>query len=329
MNETTHKHSVVVGLFVLFGMAILLGGVLLLGNLNRSLQKRIRIESFIDNVNGLQKGNYVWLSGVRIGTIYNLRLQGDSGVEVMMDIDSRVKEFIHKDSRVKLGSDSFIGNRILIIFGGNSMSGNIEEGDTLRFEKTLSADDLIGTLQQNNENLKAITGDFKVISSKLAAGEGTIGKFLTDDSFYSNINSAASSLREATGRAYQLISSLTEFSEGLKKKGTLAYELTTDTIVFTDVRSSVIKLNRLADSATVMLNQMKEAAHNPGTSIGVLLNDKESGTDLKATLKNLEQSSEKLNEDLEALQHSFLMKRYFRDKAKAEKKSDQARQNKQ
>jgi phospholipid/cholesterol/gamma-HCH transport system substrate-binding protein len=320
MNDSTHKHSVVVGLFVLFGMAILVSGVLLLGNLNKSLQRRFKIVAYIEDVNGLQKGNYIWLSGVRIGTIYSLRLRGTPGVEVVMDVDSKVRQYIYKDSRVKLGSDSFIGNRILIVFGGTPDSGIIEEGDTLQFEKTLSADDLIGTLQQNNENLKDITGDFKIISRKLAEGEGTLGKLLNDESFYSNINSAASSLKDASDRAEQLMSSLADFSAGLKKQGTLAYELTSDTLVFSSVRASVMRLREIADTATVIVNHLKEAESNPNSSVGVLLHDEATGMNIRGIIKNLETSSQKLNEDLEALQHSFLMKGYFREKEKSTKK---------
>ena len=138
MSEYSKKHSVVVGLFVLFGLAILVGGILLIGNINRSLQKRITIVAFCDDVNGLQKGNFIWFSGVRIGTVKSARIKGPTYVEVIMDVDEKVKQYISKDSRIKLGSDGLIGNRILIIFGGTKNVATIEEGDTLRFEKTLS-----------------------------------------------------------------------------------------------------------------------------------------------------------------------------------------------
>ena len=308
-----------VGLFVLAGMAILVAGVLLLNNLNKTLQNRFKIVTFIDDVSGLQKGNYIWLSGVRIGTVSSLRLRGAAGVEVIMDIDSKGKQFIHKDSRVKLGLDSFIGNRILIIFGGDPGETGIDEGDTLRFVKTLSTDDLIGTLQENNENLKAITGDFRKISRKLADGEGTIGKLLNDDSFYNNINSAAASLQSVSIKAQQVINSLADFSAGLKKEGTLAQELTSDTVVFSSVKSSVLKLKQITDTATLFINHLKEAESNPKTSIGALLHDESMGTDLKETIKNLGKSTEKLNEDLEGLQHSFPLKHYFKQKEKSAK----------
>ena len=302
---------------MLFGIAILTAGVLLMGNLNKSLQRRFKLVAYINDVNGLQKGNYIWLSGVRIGTIHSLSLRGTPGVEVVMDVDSKVREFIYKNSKVKLGSDSFIGNRILIVFEGTPDAGTIEEGDTLQFEKTLSADDLIGTLQQNNENLKDITGDFKIISRKLAEGQGTLGKFLNDESFYFNLNSAASRLKDASGKAEELMSSLNDFSGRLKKQGTLAYELTSDTVVFSSVRASVIKLREIADTASVIVHNLKEAGNNPDSPIGLLLHDEGTGKNLKAIIENLEISTVKLNEDLEALQHSFPMKGYFRKKEKS------------
>jgi phospholipid/cholesterol/gamma-HCH transport system substrate-binding protein len=314
MNDATRRHSIVVGFFVLIGLAILTAGVLLLGHINRSLQSRIKVVSYFDDVNGLQRGNFVWFYGVRIGTVSGIHLKGADDVEVTMDIDSKIKQYIHKDSKVKLGSDGLIGNRILVIYGGTKESPTVEAGDILGYEKTLSTEDLMNTLQQNNENLKKITGNFAIISQKLAEGEGSMGKLLNDNSIYDKLNSAASSLQGASVKAQQLLGALSEYSAGLKKEGTLAYELTSDTLVFSSLRESVGKLSQIADTASLLINTLRSASDNQNTAIGVLLNDENTGADLKQTISNLKVSTEKLNEDLEGLQHSFPLKRYFRKK---------------
>lgn len=314
MNDATRRHSIVVGFFVLIGLAILTAGVLLLGHINRSLQSRIKVVSYFDDVNGLQRGNFVWFYGVRIGTVSGIHLKGADDVEVTMDIDSKIKQYIHKDSKVKLGSDGLIGNRILVIYGGTKESPTVEAGDILGYEKTLSTEDLMNTLQQNNENLKKITGNFAIISQKLAEGEGSMGKLLNDNSIYDKLNSAASSLQGASVKAQQLLGALSEYSAGLKKEGTLAYELTSDTLVFSSLRESVGKLSQIADTASLLINTLRSASDNQNTAIGALLNDENTGADLKQTISNLKVSTEKLNEDLEGLQHSFPLKRYFRKK---------------
>lgn len=320
MNDSPNKRAVVVGLFVFLGLIFFLAGILLVGNLRETFTNKMEVVSHFDEVNGLQKGNNVWFSGLKIGVVSSLYFYGKSQVEVSLKIDKKARQYIRKDAKVKISSDGFIGSKILVIYGGTGESPEIEEGDTLKVEKTFSSEDMINTFQDNNKNLLAITNDFKSISKKLVSGEGTIGKLLNDTSVYANINAATKSLQGATVKAQELISSLATFSSNLNKKGTLANELTTDAVVFKSVKASVLQLQQMADTASVFISNIKKAGSNPNTTVGVLLHDEESGSRLKEMIKNLESSSVKLNEDMEAAQHNFLLKGYFKKQAKAAKK---------
>jgi len=84
-----------------------------------------------------------------------------------------------------------------------------------------------------------------------------------------------------------------------------------------------MQLQQIADTATVFINNLKLAGSNPNSPIGVLLLDENAGTRIKETIKNLESSSIKLDEDLEAAQHNFLLRGYFKKKEKEEKKNSQ------
>jgi phospholipid/cholesterol/gamma-HCH transport system substrate-binding protein len=321
MNRSTNRRLVLVGFFVFLGLIFLLGGILMVGSVHNTFQKRMKVISLFDDVNGLKKGNNVWFSGVKIGTVSNMALYGTSKVEVSMNIDVKTQQYIRKDAKVKISTDGFIGNKILIIYGGTAKSNEVQDGDTLEVEKTFSTEDMINMLQDNNKNILAITANFKTISEKLAGGEGTIGKLLNDNTIYENINTATVSLQNASLKAQQLVSSLAAFSSGLNKKGTLANELTTDTVVFNSIKASVFQLQQIADTASVFIKNLKLAGSNPDTPVGILLHDEKSGSSLKETIKNLESSSKKLDEDLEAAQHNFLLRGFFKDKAKAAKRN--------
>ncbi len=323
MNNSPHKRAVIVGIFVFIGLVFLVLGILLIGNLNETFKKKIEIVTLFDDVSGLQVGNNVWFSGVKIGSISDLQFFAETKVKVMMKIEVKSLSYIRKDAFVKLSTDGLIGNKILIIYGGTFDRPQVKPGDTLRVEKTFTSEDMINTLQENNVNILAITKDFKVISKKIANGEGTIGKLLTDEAVYNHLDAATLSLQNASVKAQQLISSLTNFSEGLNKKGTLANELTTDTVVFKSLKTSVLQLEQIAGNAKELVSSLKEASANPETSIGVLLHDEESGARLKQTIKNLETGSQKLDEDLEAAQHNFLLRGFFKKKAK--EKIDEAK----
>lgn len=169
-------------------------------------------------MSGLQTGNNVTFSGVKIGTVSELHFYGNSQVAVRMKIETKVLEYIRKDAKVKIGTDGIIGNKMLIIYGGTVRAPEVEDGDTLSVDSTFSSEDMINTLQENNKNFLAITNDFKIISKRLAQGDGAVGKMLTENSVYDNINSATASLKIASAKAQQLVNSLADFSAGLNKK---------------------------------------------------------------------------------------------------------------
>ncbi|MBW8330977.1 MAG: MlaD family protein [Prolixibacteraceae bacterium] len=322
MNESPNKRAVIVGLFVFIGIIFLLAGILIVGNLRETFNRKMELVSLFDDISGLQPGNNIWFSGVKIGTVSSLNFHGKSQVEVNMNVAISAQKYIRKDAKVKISNDGLIGNKILVIYGGTDAFAQVQEGDTLEVEKTFTSEDMINTAQENNKNILAITNDVKAITKKLAAGEGSIGKMLDDSLMYTNINATIVSLQKASAKAQQMLNSLAVFSSNLNKKGTLANELTTDTVVFRSVKASVLQLQQMADTATALITNIKQISSNPKSSIGVLLHDEDAGAHLKASLKNLESSSKKLDEDLEAVQHNFLLRGFFKKRAKeAEKDS--------
>lgn len=312
MNESPNKRAIIVGIFVLFGIIFLIAGILMIGNIHQTFSTKVQVTTIFNDVNGLQKGSNIWFSGVKIGTVKRVDFFGRSQVKVTMNINRDAQPYIRKDAKVKVSTDGFIGNKILVIYGGSALSSAITEDDTLGVEKAFSTEDMMNTLQENNKNILEITTDFKSISKNLAEGKGSIGKLLKDETVYNDISTATASLKRASDKAQQLMNSLSTFSNGLNKKGTLANQFVTDTVVFNSLKKSVAELNQVADTASVLVSNLTTASRNPKSPIGILLHDEETGQNLKSMMKNLQSGSKKLDEDLEAVQHNFLLRRYFK-----------------
>ncbi|HEY0433303.1 MAG TPA: MlaD family protein, partial [Chitinophagaceae bacterium] len=181
MSTNQGRRGIIVGLFVLVGIGILLATIFTLGGQKKTFSNGIPVHAVFDNVNGLQAGNNIWFSGVKVGTVRRLQLLNGALVEVDMSIDPKSQPFIHKDAKVKIGSDGLIGNKIIVIYGGTGTAGPVQPHDTLQFMDEGGTAQMMSTLQSNNQNLLAITTDLKEISKRLASGQGTIGKLLTDD----------------------------------------------------------------------------------------------------------------------------------------------------
>lgn len=325
MRSTGSRRAVIVGIFIFLGLAIFIITVLTLGSQKKSFGDFISIKSFFENVNGLQKGNNIWFSGVKVGTIQKVNLIGNSKVEVDMHIEEKSARYIHKDSRTKLSTDGLIGNKIIEIYGGTSRSPQIENGDILANDTILSTDAMMHTLSKNNDNILAITNDLKVITGSIAQGKGSIGKLLTSDELSDNLNKTVLTIQKASANLEKLSANVTAYTSKLNDKGNLANDLVTDTVIFSKLRETVSQLQNVADqSKEVMSNLQSTTAtlnnglKNKNAPAGMLIGDEKTATGIKITLQNLQSASKKLDEDLEALQHNFLFRRYFKKKAKEE-----------
>ena len=219
-----------------------------------------------------------------------------------------------------------IGNKIIEIYGGTVQSPQIETGDVLANDTLLSTDAMMKTLSENNDNLLAITTNFKMISNKIAEGKGSIGKLLTSDELADNLNNTILTVKNASQNLERLSANVTAYTSRLNDQGTLANDLVTDTIVFSKLRTTVSSLQDVANKSKQVIDTLQTAGNilnkglqNKNAPAGMLLGDEKTAAGLKTTLENLQSASKKLDEDLEALQHNFLFRRFFKKKAKKDK----------
>jgi phospholipid/cholesterol/gamma-HCH transport system substrate-binding protein len=324
METSARKRSITVGLFVVVGILIFVVGILTIGSMKKVFATSITVTSIFHDVNGLKPGNNVWYSGVKIGTVKKIRFLDNEQVEVILNIEEKSQEFVRKNAKAKISTDGLIGNKIIVIYGGTQKVPAIEDGDQLAVEKIESTEEMLAVLSENNKNLLGITSAFKTISKNILEGKGTVGMLLNDERLYNDVDQTLAALKKASVNAQVMTASLSGFTAKLNQKGGLANDFATDTVIMRDIRTTIGKLNETVSSANVMVNNLKTttASLNSNTTspLGVLLHDEKTASNLKGTLQNLESSTEKLDENMEALRSNFLFRRYFKKKAKEESK---------
>lgn len=330
MSTESNKRSVIVGIFVLLGIVIFMAGIFVLGGQQKRFTRSIKIIAVFKDVAGLKVGNNVWFSGVKIGTVKRVSFFGNAQVEVDMSIEQSSQQYIRKDASAMISSDGLIGNKIVLITGGTPNHPEVEEGDRLKTEEALSSDQVLETLQENNRNLLRVTNDFKALVGNIRRGKGTVGAVLTDSMVADNFKKAMENLERASQNTVKVTGSVSQFAAKLNTKGTLANELVTDTTVFRRLSRSAASLEGAASAAnqtvgtlnqtTQNLNRASEKLNNTNSPLGVLLTDQETANNLRTTLRNLNQGSALLNQDLKAAQSNFLLRGFFKKQAKEEAK---------
>lgn len=319
-----NKRSVLVGIFVFLGIAILVAGILTLGGQQKKFVKSIHLKTVFDNIGGLQTGNNIWFSGVKIGTVRKINFYGDSQVEIEMNVEKSVADYIRKDSKATISSDGLIGNKIIVIYGGSTEVPAVEEGDRLEGVMPLDTDKMMETLQTNNENLVDITADLKVLTGKIANGDGIVGAVMTDSTLAENFKTILVNLDRASSNSLRMINELNNFTAKLNKEGNLFNDLVTDTTMVTDLKASMESLKSTAENSAEMtrkLNEITDKLNSSDNSMGMLLNDPAFAESLKSTMENADSATYNLNKGMEALEYTWPFNRGFKRKAKAEEKA--------
>lgn len=326
MENNKNKHSVIVGIFVLVGIIILIVTVFTLGGQKSTFERKFKVNAVFENVGGLKVGDNVWLSGVKVGVIKNIDFDKNASVLITMNIENKVKSIIHKDSKVKVSSDGLMGNRIIIIYGGTPGSPLITSNDSLFPEKVAGTNDLIETLETSSNNLITITGNLKDITNNILAGKGTLAMLLNDSTVPQDIKQtiaglkrSASNFKTTSAQSEIMMQNLVDFSAKLQTPGTLVNDLVSDTVIFNDLKSGIAQLKKTIDTVSVFSYNIKKASdalNENNNPVSVLLYNDTVALHLKQLTANLDSASHKLNEDLEAIQHNFLFRGYFKKKQK-------------
>ncbi|TCJ14598.1 MCE family protein [Flaviaesturariibacter flavus] len=321
METRRNRKAIIVGLFFVVGIAIILAAIFKLGGQKKLFASSFQVQAFFPDANGLRAGNNIWYEGVNVGTVKSVAFQDNFTVRVVLNIETKAQRFIHRDAKVKLGADGLIGNKLVVISGGTAAAPVIQQDDVLQVEKALSPDDLLATLQTNSVNLLAITADLKTVSREMAAGKGTLGRLLKDEDLYRNLQTIAAALQQSSLNTRQLTANLERYSSRFSTSGNFANELVSDTLVFSRLRATILQLQGVAAKADAIASNLVTTSgslNDSAGTAGLLLHDKAAAESIKTTLLNLQAASKKLDENMEALQHNFLLRGFFRRKAKSE-----------
>ncbi len=206
----------------------------------------------------MQKGNNIWFTGVKIGTVKKIAILGNARVEVILSIEEHSHQFIRKDAKAKISTDGLIGNKIVVIYGGSQQAPEVETGDVLGIEKLPNTDEMMSTLSKNNDNILEITNGFKVISKRLVDGQGSIGKLMTDETLVNNLNAATLTLKRAASNLEKLSINVAAYTAKLSTPGSLANDLVTDTVIFNKLRSTVQQLQQVTETSQGVVDNLKD-----------------------------------------------------------------------
>ena len=325
--EKTASQKISLGLFVITGLLIFILAVYFIGDKQKMFGKTNHLEAIFNNVNGLQLGNSVRYSGISVGTVRGIKMINDTTIRVDMIIDKSIFPYIKKDAIATISSDGLVGNMIVNIIPGNGNELSIEPGDIIRTINRIRTDDMLSTLNQTNENAAKLTQNLLKITNKIINGKGTLGSLLNDTLIAKDLSKTMHYLKLTTKTASETVSRIDKIVASLDKKDNVLGVIK-DTAVANNLKTTIINLEKSTTEINKIVTNLNATILNIKEGKGALnylANDPELTEKIDSTMTNLHSASIKLNEDLEAMKHNFLLRGYFK---KQEKEKAKAAKNK-
>src|SRR5688572_7147639 len=188
-----------VGLLVIFGFAALAYAIIRIGGPASFFSDKIRLTSYFDSASGLRPGNDVWLDGLLVGKVSDVRPNRDPNimgkVAIEMEIDASYNDSIRKDSVIGIESNGLLGDKTIQITSGSETAEIVGDGGVLQGTEVggipkiiQGTEDIIGNFRVLSDNLTKISENVITISESVNRGEGTFGKLLNNSEIHDNLN---------------------------------------------------------------------------------------------------------------------------------------------
>ena len=263
------------------------------------------ISAQFDSVQDLKVGDRVKMAGVEIGRVESIDLTTNK-VSVTMRLSE--KAVVRTDSQATVKFTGLMGQNFVAISFGSPDAARAAEGTIIEaaeqpdlsaimakldaaasgvqnLTKSFTPDtinNLMGPLvdfvRQNSAPLTATIANIKNVSSQIAAGQGTIGKLIYDDTLYSSALVTVSNLQDTAASARQVINNVSAGQGSLGK-------LLTDETLYHETTASM-----------TTLNQILQKINNGNGTLGKLVNDQEFYKNAKLSLQKLDKAADGLED---------------------------------
>jgi phospholipid/cholesterol/gamma-HCH transport system substrate-binding protein len=321
--EKTASQKIRLGLFVIIGLSLFVLTIYFIGSKQQMFGKTESLTAVFDNVSGLQLGNNVRYSGINVGTVRGIEIVNDSTINVEMEIDRTVFPHIKKNAIATIGSDGLVGSVIINIIPGKGNALPLQPGDFIKSNNRIRTDDMLSTLNVTNKNAAQLTADLLKITNDINNGKGTIAVLLRDSAMANDLKATIRNLKITSEKTSKTMDNLNRQVAGLDHKDNVIGVLK-DTVVGNKIRHIVTNLDSSSQEITKVvanLNMTISNAKDGKGAINYLSNNPKLVKQIDSTMTNINQASQKLNENLEALKSNFLFRGYFKKQEKAKKKA--------
>jgi phospholipid/cholesterol/gamma-HCH transport system substrate-binding protein len=155
---------------------------------------------------------------------------------------------------------------------------------------------------------------------------------LNDKELGEGVKNSLKNISKTASNANKMIVGLNEIVKHIRQGKGGAGVLLSDTAFAGNLKNAMAKIRSASDNAnqmTIQLNNMVKEIKQDITSgkgpVNTVMRDSVMAKNLSITMENLRKGTDGFNQNMEALKHNFLLRGYFKNLEKKQKKEQEAK----
>ncbi len=234
--EREPRTQLIVGIFVVLGVALFIAAFFLLGAENPVFERNYRISCTFADISGLRAGAAVRVAGMQAGQVIAVEFPpnlADQEILVVMQVNRQFQDRIRKDSVARIATEGLLGDKYVSISVGSPLDDDgkevprLEDGDTISRVNPKGMEDYLAKAEVILDNIEASSEQIKIVLEgpegekagkslleiieslqrvilELEQGEGLLHELVYDKSSAARYRQTMANLEEATASVARL-----------------------------------------------------------------------------------------------------------------------------
>ena len=279
-----------IGMMAVAALLIAATLILALGGEGGFFWQRYNLKVKFSNAGGVQRGSPVRVAGVTVGAVTDIQFIG-SDVEMLLELREDMQERVRTTSRATIGSVSLLGEGAVDITASTTGQPIPEWGYVPSDALPPQLADVTAQANRGINELTALIADIR-------AGKGTVGKLMTDEQLYADLQQFTSAAREVTEGLSRGKGTLGQLLNNPESARQLEASLKNLTAITTKINSGQGSLGQLMNDPSLARNLNDVTANfsslsaklNKGEgTMGQLMNDKQLYDNMNKTMSEMQQ----------------------------------------
>jgi phospholipid/cholesterol/gamma-HCH transport system substrate-binding protein len=312
------KRYLQAGIFIVVGVTLFGLGIFLVGNRHEAFARHLVLYSDFSDLDGLIEGSNVRVGGMDAGQVTKIDVPHfpRTTFRVQMRISEQLRGMVRTDSFVTIDTEGLVGETFVSIHPGSPGAAIAQADSTLQSRQPVSISDLmssgLGVLGDADASLKQLGSkvntsldgmNLAVANANdllvgLRQGKGPVGMLLRDDKMsaqirdtMANIQSTSSAFNQSAARVNSIVKGIQE--QQLPQK----------------IGETMIQVQAASTGANSTIQLVHRSLNQ---ALGPDIDGVTAGENISQSLTSVNEATENMSEDTEAIKHNFFFKGFFK-----------------